>query len=164
MKKSNPYEIERTERRISAASSIAMCALTVIAQIAVTLLLAVFLRDKATIVYVVLEWIGAAAAIWVYRRPGSPSYKLAWMCLLLALPVSGMLLFCLLVATVTGLSATGWADSLFLITGTEDEAAIILDPPAEGGPGPLFPNGLRLQRQPGLRHHLAGRHHRHRPA
>ena len=34
MKKSNPYEIERTERRISAASSIAMCALTVIAQIA----------------------------------------------------------------------------------------------------------------------------------
>ena len=84
MKKSNPYEIERTERRISAASSIAMCALTVIAQIAVTLLLAVFLRDKATIVYVVLEWIGAAAAIWVYRRPGSPSYKLAWMCLLLA--------------------------------------------------------------------------------
>ncbi len=93
MKKSNPYEIERTERRISAASSIAMCALTVIAQIAVTLLLAVFLRDKATIVYVVLEWIGAAAAIWVYRRPGSPSYKLAWMCLLLAVPVAGILLF-----------------------------------------------------------------------
>ena len=26
-------------------------------------------------------------AIWVYLRPGSPSYKLVWMCLLLALPV-----------------------------------------------------------------------------
>ena len=99
MKKSNPYEIERTERRISAASSIAMCALTVVAQIAVTLLLAVFLRDKATIVYVVLEWIGAAAAIWVYRRPGSPSYKLAWMCLLLAVPVAGILLFLFWVGT-----------------------------------------------------------------
>ena len=35
----------------------------------------------------------------------------------------GMMLFCLLVATVTGLSATGWADSLFLITGTDEEAA-----------------------------------------
>ena len=32
-------------------------------------------------------------AIWVYQRPGSPSYKLVWMCLLLALPVAGMILF-----------------------------------------------------------------------
>lgn len=40
---------------------------------------------------------------------------------------SSMLLFCLLVAAVTGLSATGWADSLFLITGTDD-GAILLDP------------------------------------
>ena len=38
-----------------------------------------------------------------------------------------MLLFCLLVAAVTGLSATGWADSLFLITRTDD-GAILLDP------------------------------------
>lgn len=45
-----------------------------------------------------------------------------------------MLLFCLLVATVTGLSATGWADSLFLITGTEEEAAIILDPDQKDPP------------------------------
>ena len=45
-----------------------------------------------------------------------------------------MLLFCLLVATVTGLSATGWADSLFLITGVEDEAAIILDPKQKDPP------------------------------
>lgn len=40
----------------------------------------------------------------------------------------GMMLFCMLVATVTGLSATGWADSLFLITGTDDGGAIVLDP------------------------------------
>lgn len=38
-----------------------------------------------------------------------------------------MLLFCLLVAAVTGLSATGWADSLYLITGTDD-GTIFLDP------------------------------------
>jgi len=45
----------------------------------------------------------------------------------------GMVLFCLLVAAVTGLSATGWADSLFLITGADDEA-IILDPDQETPP------------------------------
>lgn len=39
----------------------------------------------------------------------------------------GMLLFCFVVAAVTGLSATGWADSLYIITGADD-AAIILDP------------------------------------
>lgn len=46
----------------------------------------------------------------------------------------GMMLFCLLVAAVTGLSATGWADSLFLITGAEGEAAIILDPDQKDPP------------------------------
>lgn len=44
------------------------------------------------------------------------------------------MLFCLLVAAVTGLSATGWADSLFLITGTEGEAAIVLDPDQKEAP------------------------------
>ena len=86
---------ERTERRISAATSLSMCALTVIAQIATTLLLTYFLREKATYVYIVLEWMAAIVAIRVYQRTGSPSYKLVWMCLLLALPVSGMILFCL---------------------------------------------------------------------
>ena len=38
-----------------------------------------------------------------------------------------MLLFCLLVAAVTGLSATGWADSLYLTAGSKTgEAAILL--------------------------------------
>ena len=40
----------------------------------------------------------------------------------------GMLLLCLFAAAVTSLSATGWADSIYLITGTEDEGTIILDP------------------------------------
>lgn len=47
----------------------------------------------------------------------------------------GMALFCLLAAALTGLFATGWADSLFLITGMDsDEAAIILDPDQETPP------------------------------
>ena len=93
--KNLPQPTERIERRISAATSISMCVLTVIAQIATTLLLTHFLREKASYVYAILEIAGAVVAIRVYQRPGSPSYKLVWMCLLLALPVSGMILFCL---------------------------------------------------------------------
>ena len=85
---------ERAERRISAAASLMMCALTVLAQIAVTLLLVHFLKEKASFVYAVLQLIGVVVAIRVYLRTGSPSYKLSWMCLLLILPVSGMILFC----------------------------------------------------------------------
>jgi len=86
---------ERTERRISAATSLAMCALTVLAQIATSLLLSFFLQETAQVVYAGLQIIGAIIAIRVYQRPGSPSYKLVWMCLLVALPVAGMILFLL---------------------------------------------------------------------
>ena len=95
MHKNLPHPTERIERRISAFTSISMCVLTVLAQIATTLLLTHFLREKASYVYGILEFAGAVVAIRVYQRPGSPSYKLVWMCLLLALPVSGMILFCL---------------------------------------------------------------------
>ena len=49
---------ERAERRISAATSLLMCALTVLAQIAVTLLLVHFLKEKASFVYGILQFIG----------------------------------------------------------------------------------------------------------
>ena len=91
----NKMSPERIERKISAATSISMCALTVLAQIATTLLLTYFLQEKASYVYGLLELAGALTAIRVYQRSGSPSYKLAWMCLLMVLPVAGMILFCL---------------------------------------------------------------------
>ena len=46
MHKNLPHPQERTERRISAATSIGMCVLTVLAQIATTLLLPLFLLFK----------------------------------------------------------------------------------------------------------------------
>ena len=84
---------ERIERNISAATSISMCALTVIAQIATSLLISHFLAGHSSYVYALLLIAGAVVAIRVYQRPGSPTYKLVWMCLLLAMPVSGMILF-----------------------------------------------------------------------
>ncbi len=95
MRRELPRVTERVERKISAITSISMCVMVVVAQIATTLFLTHFLREKASYFYAVLEFIGAVVAIRVYLRPGSPSYKLVWMCLLLALPVSGMILFCL---------------------------------------------------------------------
>ena len=53
------------------------------------------LAENVSYVYFILELAGAIVAIRVYQRQGSPSYKLVWMCLLLALPVSGMILFLL---------------------------------------------------------------------
>ena len=70
-----------------------MCVLTVLLQVATTLLLTYFLKEKASYAYALLELLGAIVAIGVYQRPGSPSYKLVWMCLLLVLPVAGMILF-----------------------------------------------------------------------
>lgn len=60
----------------------------------------------------------------VHERP-NPLYTLCRR--------GGMALFCLLAAVVTGLSATGWADSLYLITGDGD-TAIVLDPEQETAP------------------------------
>ena len=79
---------ERTERRISAVTSISICALTVLVQIVLTLALTQILAEKASWAYFCLELLGAIVAIRVYQRRGSPSFKLVWMCLLLALPVA----------------------------------------------------------------------------
>ena len=68
---------ERVERKISAFTSISMCALTVIAQIATSILISFLLAEYSSLVYALLLIAGAAVAIWVYQRPGSPTYKLA---------------------------------------------------------------------------------------
>lgn len=93
MHKKFPQSTERTERRISAVTSITMCVLVVIAQIVTTFLLTYFLKEKANFAYGLLVLVGAFFAIGVYQRSGSPSYKMVWMCILVALPVAGVILF-----------------------------------------------------------------------
>jgi len=92
MRKPSP---ERIERRISAAASVAMCVLVVCIQIAFSILLTRFLHEYYSYIYGTLQMIAVVIAIWIYTRHGSPSYKLSWMCLLLLLPVAGMILFVL---------------------------------------------------------------------
>ena len=57
-KRSLPQPEERTERRISAATSLSICALTVIAQIVLTLALTQLLAEKISYVYFILELAG----------------------------------------------------------------------------------------------------------
>ena len=90
-----PRNPERTERRISAATSIAMCAAVVLLQILLSVLLSRFLHEYYSYIYGALQLIAAAIAVWIYTRNGSPSYKISWMCLLLLMPVAGMILFVL---------------------------------------------------------------------
>lgn len=89
------YGKQRMERRISAVARLALCCSVVLLQVALILFLTHFLYARAGVVYGVLKLIGAVVAVRLYSRSGSPSYKLSWMCLLLALPVAGMLLFVL---------------------------------------------------------------------
>ena len=93
MRKNHSELEQRTERRISAAASLTLCVVVVAFQIASTIILAIFLHENASYAYGALELIGVVIAVWIYTRSGSPSYKLSWMCLLMALPVAGMILF-----------------------------------------------------------------------
>ena len=88
-------DMERIERRISAVVCIAMCVIGIAVQIATTLLLTAYLRDKAGYVYLILQLLAFICSIFIYQRPGSPSFRLAWICLLIASPVAGMILFLL---------------------------------------------------------------------
>ena len=54
---------ERIERKISAVTSISMCALTVIVQIVTSLLISFLLAEYSSFVYALLLIAGAAVAI-----------------------------------------------------------------------------------------------------
>ena len=84
---------EKTERRISAAFRITLCVVLFALQLAMIFLLTQYIHEKISFVYGTLTILGAVMAVWIYTRSGSPSYKLSWMCLLLLVPVAGLILF-----------------------------------------------------------------------
>ena len=86
---------KRAERHVSAALRIGVAALTLLLQIAVILLLTMYMRRYATMVYLILELVALAVAIGIFNRNGSPSYKVSWILLVLAVPVAGTILYVL---------------------------------------------------------------------
>ena len=90
-----PRMQEHTERKIAASLRLALAALLLAAQIALTVLLSMVLRQHATIAYAILELLALVAAIRIYNRPGSSAYKLGWIVLIVLVPVTGLILYLL---------------------------------------------------------------------
>lgn len=86
---------QTTERRISASLRIALALLLFFVNIAAVAALTYFLQTHAAIAFTVLEIIAIAAAVNIQSKPTPASYKLAWTLLVVAFPVSGLILYML---------------------------------------------------------------------
>ncbi len=84
-----------TERRISASLRVALAVLLLLANIAAVILLAVYLHVTSAIAFTVIELIAVLVAINIQSSQQSPSYKLAWTLLVVAVPVAGIILYIL---------------------------------------------------------------------
>lgn len=93
--KKNPVKKQTAERRISAFLRIGMAALLFLANIAAIALLTYLLRAHATIIFVGLEIVAIAVAVNIQSKPTPASYKLAWTLLVVAVPVTGLVLYLL---------------------------------------------------------------------
>ncbi len=94
MRKNNGLQ-QRWENRIAAALRMALVAALLALQVAVVVLLAYFLKQRAAIVYASLQIVGIAAAVRIYSNRGDVMYKFTWIILILAAPVIGLILYLL---------------------------------------------------------------------
>ena len=60
-------------------SKMAIGVLLILVQIAILVLLVLFLSDYFTIVYGVLSLLSVGIAVWLVSKNENPSYKLAWI-------------------------------------------------------------------------------------
>ena len=88
-----PRVQQRTERRISAALRLVLVAALLMAQLALVFLLSTVLRQRAALAYTVLELVAFICAVYIWTRPGTTSYKVGWIFLILFLPVAGLILY-----------------------------------------------------------------------
>ena len=72
---------------------IALVAVLFLLNLAIIAFLAYYLQRHVALVFILFEIIGVIAAIRLQSRSGSPSYKLAWTTVLLAVPVAGLVMY-----------------------------------------------------------------------
>ena len=88
------YQVQqKTERRIGAGLRLALVALLLAAQIALVVGLSILLQQKMALAYMLLQVLALICATRIYTRPGSTSYKIGWILLILAVPVAGLILY-----------------------------------------------------------------------
>lgn len=81
------------EQRAAALLRLGVVALLLLAQVALIVAAAYFLRYRAAIVYSVLEVVGLVMAVRIYNHSGSSVYKMSWILLVLFVPVAGLILY-----------------------------------------------------------------------
>ena len=86
---------QRTERRISAALRLVLVAVLLAAQLSLVFLLSLLLKQRAALAYTILEVLAFAYAVYIWTKPGTTSYKVGWIFLILFLPVVGLILYLL---------------------------------------------------------------------
>lgn len=88
-----PKVQQRTERRISAALRLVLVAVLLAAQLALVFLLSTVLKQRAALAYTILELLAFVCSVYIWTKPGTTSYKVGWIFLILFLPVVGLILY-----------------------------------------------------------------------
>ena len=114
-----PRVQQRTERRISAALRLALVAVLLAAQLALVFLLSTVLKQRAALAYTILELLAFAYAVYIWTKPGTTSYKVGWIFLILFLPVVGLILYWRVSIQASGLEKAAAAAGAGAQTGGE---------------------------------------------
>jgi len=70
-----------------------LVAVLLVAQIALVLFLSTVLKQRAALAYTALELVAFVCAVYIWTKPGTTSYKVGWIFLILFLPVVGLMLY-----------------------------------------------------------------------
>ena len=85
----------RVQNSLSGFLRACVVALLVAFQFAVILILPFFLRQFSSTFYVLLEIAGVLAIVTLTNNNRSMTYKFAWLCIIVVLPISGYIMFAL---------------------------------------------------------------------
>lgn len=94
----NPYIAGlkgRVQNNLSGFLRVLLVAWLVFLQVGLILVLPFMLKTFTVYIYIVLEIASAIVILKLVNESGSPSYKIAWICIVLILPISGHLMYIL---------------------------------------------------------------------
>ena len=70
-----------------------LVAVLLAAQLALVFLLSTVLKQRAALAYTILELLAFVCGVYIWTKPGTTSYKVGWIFLILFLPVVGLILY-----------------------------------------------------------------------
>lgn len=85
----------RVQNNLSGFLRVLLVAWLVMLQIGLILVLPFMLKNFTVYIYIMLEIASAIVILKLVNESGSPSYKIAWICIVLILPISGHIMYML---------------------------------------------------------------------